>query len=58
MQSLGESAIEVWSKLVKNPDRFTSANTEALFGKFDTSQYPELRSWYEYITARYAWIIL
>ncbi|MBC8183781.1 hypothetical protein H8E88_22035 [candidate division KSB1 bacterium] len=56
LQSIGETAIDVWSKIVKKPGKFISVSTEQLYGTFDTSQYPELKDWYKYITNRYAWI--
>lgn len=56
LQSLGEFATDVWSKLVRNPNRFTSVSTEKLFGKFGIDEYPELIGWRKYISARYSWI--
>ena len=54
--SLGESATDVWGKLVKKPGRFHSVATEDLFSEFDIIQYPNLKNWYEYITERYTWM--
>jgi hypothetical protein len=54
--ALGGSATEVWSKLVKDPDRFISRSTEGLFSDFDTNRYPDLKDWYKYVTSRYAWV--
>lgn len=56
LRSLGDSATKVWDRLVKKTDRFHSVSTEELFGNFDTSQFPQLQNWQEYITARYAWV--
>lgn len=52
----GESATDVWSKLVNLPDRFISVNTGNLFAPFDATFYPEMQEWKEYIAARYPWI--
>jgi hypothetical protein len=52
---LGDSAIEIWKKLV-TPDRFTSVSTEQLFGSLSKEQLPELQSWLDYIWARYPWV--
>jgi hypothetical protein len=56
LKSLGNSATEVWGKLVKDPRRFTSISTETLFGKFDSNPFPELANWREYTLARYPWV--
>jgi hypothetical protein len=56
LKSFGGSATSVWSQLVKSPNRFASVSTEELFGKFDVAEYPELKEWREYITARYPWV--
>ncbi len=57
LKSLGQSATEVWGKLVKKPGRFISIRTEEMFGRFDVSDFPELKDWYKYITSRYSWVI-
>ena len=56
LKVLGESATQVWKKLVKNPDQFTSVATEQLFGKISVDKLPEIKTWIEYIQARYGWI--
>ncbi len=56
LRSLGESATEVWAKLMKPAGRFLSANTEHLFGSLSAEQLPEMRTWLAYIHARYAWV--
>jgi len=56
LEGLGDSVTEVWRRLVRAPDRFGSVSTEALFGRFPIGDFPELRSWWEYITARYPWV--
>ena len=53
---LGESATDVWKKLVLSPDRFTSVSTENLFGQFPVEKFPELATWGKYIAARYPWV--
>jgi hypothetical protein len=56
LRHLGDSVTGVWAALVREPDRFASVSTEALFGPIlHNGQFPELRVWQEYITARYAW---
>jgi hypothetical protein len=57
LRQLGASAIEVWKKLVRQQSRFTSVETEQLFGRFAIDAYPSLQSWWDYITARYPWIL-
>jgi hypothetical protein len=42
---------------VKKSDRFRSVYTEDLFGKLNTGRFPELRDWWNYITARYRWVL-
>jgi len=53
---LGESATGVWKKLVKAKGRFISVSTEHLFGNLSAVQLPEIKTWVEYIYARYAWV--
>ncbi len=53
---LGESATSIWEKLVKAERRFISVSTEQLFGNLSKKQLPEMKSWLEYIYARYAWV--
>ena len=53
---LGETATEVWSRLIRPPARFISVSTEQLFGDLDPAQLPEMRTWWDYVTARYAWV--
>lgn len=57
LRHLGQSAVEVWKKLVKQPSRFSSMETESLFGGFAIDVYPSLRPWWDYITVRYPWIL-
>ena len=56
LQHLGNTMIEVWTRLVRRPDRFASKSTEALFGRFPVERFPELACWWEYVTARYSWL--
>lgn len=56
LRSLGKSATGVWSQLVKDGSRFTAAHSEELFGCFDVHPFPGLQPWWEYLTARYAWV--
>ena len=58
LRHLGARATEVWARLVREPDRFCSIGTEAMFGPILHSQaFPDLRAWQKYITARYAWVV-
>lgn len=53
---LGETVTDIWKKLVRPCDRFISISTEQLFGGWSVEEFPETRAWWEYITARHAWI--
>jgi hypothetical protein len=53
---LGDSAVDVWKKLVRVPERFVSASSEDLFGRFDPAPFPALRDWKEYVSTRYRWL--
>ena len=37
LQKLGDSSIEIWKGLMRQPDRFVSVSTEALFGDFPST---------------------
>ena len=56
LQELGDSSIEVWKGLLRQPDRFVSVSTEALFGDFPVGTHPELATWWQYINQRHPWI--
>jgi len=56
LAKLGESAIDIWKKLVKTEGRFISVSTESLFGNLSETQLPEIKSWIEYVHARYEWV--
>jgi hypothetical protein len=56
LEKLGDSATSTWKKLVKNEGRFISINIEKLFGNLSGAQLPEIKSWIEYINARYQWV--
>ncbi len=53
---LGVTVTDVWKKLVQPEDRFISISTEQLFGNRLIGQLPEMREWWEYISARYSWV--
>jgi hypothetical protein len=53
---LGETATSIWRRLVKPEGRFISVSTEQLFGDLSAERFPEIKSWAEYIQARYAWV--
>lgn len=56
LDHIGESATSIWKKLVKADDRFISVSTEQLFGRLSVERLPEIKTWAEYIHARYAWV--
>lgn len=56
LECLGDTVVGVWQRLVTVPDRFTSIDTETLFGPMVTKPMPEMQAWADYINARYRWI--
>jgi hypothetical protein len=56
LEKIGDSPVSIWKKLVKDEGRFISVSTETLFGSLQETQFPEMKSWLEYIHARYPWI--
>jgi hypothetical protein len=56
LEKIGESATSIWKKLVKPERRFISISTEKLFGNLSAEQLPEIKTWLDYIHARYAWV--
>jgi len=56
LQALGETATDVWKRLVQPSDRFISVSTEQLFGKLAVGQLPEMQAWLDYVFARYPWV--
>jgi hypothetical protein len=54
---LGPTVIDVWRRLVKEPNGFASVSTETLFGCFPVQKFPETAAWWQYITARYPWVL-
>jgi hypothetical protein len=57
LEKLGESAVDVWKRLVKPDKRFISVSIENLFRNVFLEQYTEIRTWIGYIHERYAWVI-
>lgn len=53
---LGKTPTEIWKRLVLPGDRFISVSTEQLFRCWSVEELPEMQAWWEYITARYAWV--
>lgn len=51
-----DTPVDLWKKIVRNPEAFTSVYTEELFGRFPVMNHPELADWWQYIQARYAWV--
>jgi len=56
LEKLGESAISIWKKLAKTEGRFISVSIEKLFGSLSEPQLPKMKSWVEYVHARYQWV--
>jgi hypothetical protein len=56
LKKLGESAIDVWKKLVRYDRRFISVSVESLFGNLSEEHFPEIRTWLDYIHDRYRWV--
>jgi hypothetical protein len=56
LRGLGDSAPQVWKRVLRVPDRFLSVNTEDLFGNLDRSAFPELDEWWQYLSMRYRWL--
>ncbi len=56
LKHLGSSPTEIWTKLVKEQDRFKSVYSEDLFGRLAEEQLALMTEWIEYVHARYRWI--
>jgi hypothetical protein len=56
LRPLGNKATAVWSTLLHDPGKFTSVQTEKMFGHFSIEELPELIPWKTYIDSRYGWI--
>jgi hypothetical protein len=56
LECLGETVTGVWQRLVREQDRFTSISTETLFGELVANPMSEMRTWAEYVGARYPWV--
>jgi hypothetical protein len=56
LRPLSDTAMGIWKKLVRVPDRFTSISTEQLFNALPIERLPEMAPWWEYVKARYAWL--
>jgi hypothetical protein len=56
LQTLGDTALSVWKRVVRPLDRFVSISAEQLFGRLSAKDMPELTEWLDYIHARYSWV--
>jgi len=56
LSKLGDTAIDVWKRLVRVKDRFISISTESFFSIILAEHLPEIQKWSEYISRRYSWI--
>lgn len=57
LRALGDNSLEVWKRLVRQPDRFRSVSVEDLFGPFPVANHSGLQPWWEYTTNRYPWML-
>jgi hypothetical protein len=57
LRPLEITATRVWGRLVKIPGRFFAEYTENLFSRFPVEQFPEMEKWWNYIAARYKWVL-
>ena len=57
LECLGDTVVGVWQRLVAVPDRFTSIDTETLFGRMVANPAPEMQTWADHIGARYPWVL-
>lgn len=53
---LGETAIDVWKRLVQKEGRFISINTEQFFKILFNNHLSEIQVWSNYIGKRYSWV--
>ena len=56
LRPLGNTAIEVWKKLLMQPDRFQSVSIEELFGTLTAERVPAKADWLAYVRERYWWM--
>lgn len=57
LRTIGDSVIGVWKKLQRFSNRFNSISTEELFSRLPVDRFPEMAGWWEYIAARYSWVL-
>jgi hypothetical protein len=57
LSKLGETVIDVWTRLVRIEDRFISISTERLFSSLFAKRLPEIQEWSDYVSKRYAWVL-
>lgn len=57
LHRLGDSATEVWKKLLVQPDRFLSVSVEEVFGTLTAERVPAMADWLEYSKIRYESIV-
>lgn len=56
LRELGETATQVWGKLVKQGSDFLAVYAEDLFGGFPIQDHRQMQDWWDYLTARYRWV--
>lgn len=56
LRKLGDSATEVWRKLLMQSDRFLSVSVEELFGSLTVERVPAMADWLRYVNERYWWL--
>lgn len=55
LKQIGDSVMEVWTRLIRKPDRFHHVSIENLFGGFKIDGHLEMQPWWDYTASRYPW---
>ena len=56
LETLDDTALGIWKRLVRPDDRFVSVSTEELFGRLSAQDVPGMAEWLDYVHARYPWV--
>ena len=57
LQPLGNRVTNVWHELLNDKSTFKSVATEQLFSAKIGQDFPELSTWWDYISTRYDWLL-
>jgi hypothetical protein len=57
LRQFGSNAVEVWEKIMVQPEKFLHVSTKQLFKPSVAENYPALNSWWQYIIDRYSWMV-